>query len=65
MTYWNVNLGTANPSTEWEVFKTTLRGTFMSITSILRKNIQQYTEELEQAMLAAESAYTTDLDPST
>lgn len=63
--YWNMNLGTTDPLTEWEAFKTTLRGTFMSITGALRKNTQKSTEELESTMLAAESAYVRNLDPNT
>lgn len=55
--YWKQNLDKVDPPTEWDAFKSTLRGTFMSITGILRKNNKMRTEELENAMLSAESAY--------
>lgn len=61
--HWNTNLGTADPLAKWEAFKTTLWGTFMSTTGVLRKNTQQRTEELENAMPAAESAYVQNPDP--
>ena len=55
--YWRDNLGKVDPSTEWDTFKTTLRGTFMSITGVLCKNNRMLTEELETVMVHAESAY--------
>lgn len=57
-------LGTTDPAIEWEDFKTTLRGTFMAITCTLRKNAQQHSKKLEQAMLVAESAYARDPSPT-
>lgn len=36
--FWNTNLNTASPSAVWEAFKSTLSGTFMSITGNLQKN---------------------------
>lgn len=58
--YWKDNLGIVDASTEWEAFKTMLRGTFMSIKGVIRQNNRQRTEELETAMLTAESAYATN-----
>ena len=55
--YWRDNLGKVDSSPEWDAFKTTLRGTFMSITGVLRKNNRMLTEELETVMVGAESAY--------
>lgn len=63
--YCNANLGMADPLTEWEAFKTTLRGTFTAITGVLRKNIQKHTEDLETTMLTAESAYVASPDSDT
>lgn len=37
--YWKDNLDTADPLTEWETLKTTLRGSFMSITGGLYAKI--------------------------
>lgn len=53
-----------NPLTEWEAFKTTLRGTFMFITGILLKNTQQHTVELKTAMTSAETAYASNPTPT-
>lgn len=58
--YWTENTGTADPLTEWEAFKSTLRGAFMSVTGILRKNMQQHTVELEAELTSAENTYTSD-----
>lgn len=55
--YWKYNFDKVDPSTEWDAFKSTLRGDFMSITGIVRKNNQMRTEELENAMVCAESKY--------
>lgn len=61
--YWTENMGTVDPLNESEAFKTTLRGTFMSIIGILRKDTQQHTVELEASMLSAENAYAFDPSP--
>lgn len=53
-----------DPLTEWEAFKTKLRGTFISISGILHKNTQQHTVELEMAMTSAETAYAFDPTPA-
>lgn len=55
--YWSMNQGTNGLTTAWDASKAVLRGTFMSITGILRKNAQQCTEELESALLKAEVEY--------
>lgn len=58
--YWTENTGTVDSLTEWEAFKSTLWGTFMSITGLLRKNAQQHTVELEAEMTSSETTYTSD-----
>lgn len=55
--YWSMNQGTTGLTTAWDVSKAVLRGTFMSITGIMRKNAQQCTEELESALMKAEAEY--------
>lgn len=62
--YWKENSCSDDPLTEWEAFKTTLRGTFVSITGVLYKNNQQLTLELETTMTAAERVYTSNPSPT-
>lgn len=63
--YWQINVGTAHPWSEWEAFKAVMRGTIIHAIASHRAELRERETALGRAVTEAEMAYAERPDDTT